>query len=351
MTTATPDTIKMPAGSLTEEVEAEILQLVLEAVYGQEYKVTEHQLEALLAASNYLQVGCVQSACCAYLREELQDDNCWQTLATAAHFGCEELCKQTLTYSQKRASKTHKALQALPKDTLVNVLQSKFGSESDAIQVALTWAATEVNSQLEHLSEVLAAMRLTCSTWAVSEVKRADEANVQHDALIASRCVALQLETMGALAAIGSNNLANQDAFHEAHGIPALVGQSSIIEAGGIPALVYTLINGSSAAQLQACALLIDLCEDVAETAGGISSIPAMQPPPHAGLPQDMQAAEAVPDECRTGNAANQDAIREAGAVAALLQLLLQDIPAVQPNTDKPLRVIINDMQTEPAAK
>ncbi|KAK9810428.1 hypothetical protein WJX72_010544 [[Myrmecia] bisecta] len=95
MTPATPDTIKMPAGSFTD------------------------------------------SACCSHLREEIQDNNCWQTLATAAHFGCEELCKQTLTYIQIRPSETHTSLPALPKDTLVNVLQSKavdFGSESDAIQ-------------------------------------------------------------------------------------------------------------------------------------------------------------------------------------------------------------------------
>ncbi|KAK9812895.1 hypothetical protein WJX72_005384 [[Myrmecia] bisecta] len=113
------------------EVEADSLQLVLQAVYGLEYEINQDNVEALLASSNYLAVDSVHSSCCDMAFIHRPPRGAWV------------LRMQT-------------ALQALPKGMLLDVLHSKaadFGSESDAFQVVLTWVANGDASRLEDLLE------------------------------------------------------------------------------------------------------------------------------------------------------------------------------------------------------
>ncbi|KAK9812664.1 hypothetical protein WJX72_001531 [[Myrmecia] bisecta] len=132
------------------EVDADILQLILQAIHGLEYEIDQDNVEALLAASNYLAINSVQSSCCDYLKLNMQDHDCWRTLCVAAHLGCEALCKHMMAFIHRPPRgawvlRMQTALQALPKGMLLDVLCSKavdFGSESRAFQVVLTWVAT-----------------------------------------------------------------------------------------------------------------------------------------------------------------------------------------------------------------
>ncbi|KAK9813302.1 hypothetical protein WJX72_012150 [[Myrmecia] bisecta] len=147
------------------EVDADILQLILQAVYGLEYEIKQDNVEALLAASTYLAIDSVQSSCCDYLKLNMQDHDCWRTLCVAARLGCEALCKHTMAFIQRPPQgawvlRMQTALQALPTGMLLDVLHSNaldFGSECNAFQVVLTWVATGDASRLEDLLETRAS--------------------------------------------------------------------------------------------------------------------------------------------------------------------------------------------------
>ncbi|KAK9810527.1 hypothetical protein WJX72_012233 [[Myrmecia] bisecta] len=162
------------------DVDANTLRLILQGIYGQYYRVTDQNVEALLAASNYLEVSCVLDACCMYLRRKLKHQTCWRTLALATHYGCGTLCGHAVEYIHSQFMKlmdAPAALQALPKEMLLDVLQSPavvFSSDHIIFQVVLTWVAGEAASRVADLPELLAAVRLAAfQHWSVCCAKRA----------------------------------------------------------------------------------------------------------------------------------------------------------------------------------
>ncbi|KAK9817893.1 hypothetical protein WJX72_003862 [[Myrmecia] bisecta] len=149
-------------------VDGDSLRCILRAVYGQQIEVTDNNVEGLLAASNYLEISCVQRACCRHLQRHLGPSSCWSTLAAAAHFGCEELCVHVMTYirahfEELMASSARLGLQVLPKAVLLELLHSEAletGSETEVFQAVLTWVAGDPACRSANLPELLAAVRL-----------------------------------------------------------------------------------------------------------------------------------------------------------------------------------------------
>ncbi|KAK9804727.1 hypothetical protein WJX72_002315 [[Myrmecia] bisecta] len=149
------------------------LQLILNAVYGQAYQIDDENANALLVASNYLEVPSVQTACCKHLRQQIACDTCWTTLATAVRFGCDTLCADAMEYirrmfEQQGALPNHTALHALSKDVMLELLHSpalQFGSEAELFQAVLIWIAGDAAARLADLPELLTAVRPPGGLW------------------------------------------------------------------------------------------------------------------------------------------------------------------------------------------
>ncbi|KAK9810251.1 hypothetical protein WJX72_007330 [[Myrmecia] bisecta] len=144
---------------------ASSLRVLLQAIYGLPYQITEHNVDALLAGSNCLEIGCVQTACCKHLQQRLQADTCWTTLATAMRFSCEALRDEVVAYIHANfealmAFPEQAGLHQLPRPALLDILQSigDCRHEQATIQVLLTWLAGDAIGRLADLPELLAAV-------------------------------------------------------------------------------------------------------------------------------------------------------------------------------------------------
>ncbi|KAK9818182.1 hypothetical protein WJX72_008338 [[Myrmecia] bisecta] len=207
----------------------------------QAYQINDENVEAVLVASNYLEVQSVQTACCKHLQCRIACDTCWTTLATAVRFGCDPLCADAMEYIQRMFEQQdtlpdHTALQALSKDVMLELLHSpalQFGSECELFQAVLIWIAGDAAARLADLSALLTAVRPPVSK----------DADCREDIKTAGGVAALlgQLRddsmdlrdnAAGALGSLSARSSDVQDAIREAGGIPAVSGGPARARAG-----------------------------------------------------------------------------------------------------------------------
>ncbi|KAK9806948.1 hypothetical protein WJX72_008357 [[Myrmecia] bisecta] len=320
---------KTPEGLLILEVvdiDSGTLQLILQAIYGQPYEVTEDNVDALLAASNFLEVACVQAACCMHLQRKLSLTTCWRTLAAAVRFCCEALCEEAMTFIQLRfaelmAPPAQSLLQALPKHILLDLLHSPAitFNEPAFFQVALTWVAGNDKERLPHLPEVLAAVRLSTgankprktSAWAISASDQAVQDAMREAGAIPALVHLLQHGRSEHVADVTSmlwEAIVNNDA-----------SKAALVETGGLAPLVYQLQAAADscihANALHTLCVINPANKEAIVAAGGV---PVLLELLNEAPKVQSSAADCLGGLCYGGHAASQAAAQEAGAVTGL---------------------------------
>ncbi|CAL8462207.1 g1738 [Coccomyxa elongata] len=165
--------ITRPAGSemeiQLEAIDAESLAAILASIYHGEVSVEEGNVEALLLASNYLDVAPVKAACCQFLKATLKASSCLHTLALAALYDCQELSADTLTFVKGHfvevmCGEGKAGLGELPEDVLRDLLQSEeleTQSEMQVLEAILTWWEADPDARSAELPNLLSTIRLS----------------------------------------------------------------------------------------------------------------------------------------------------------------------------------------------
>ncbi|KAK9906356.1 hypothetical protein WJX75_000482 [Coccomyxa subellipsoidea] len=154
-----------------EAVDAESLACILTSIYHGSVNVGNSNVEALLLASNYLDVAPVKAACCQFLKANLRASSCLHTLALAAMYDCQDLSSDTMTFVKGHfvevmSGEGKVGLQELPEDVLRDLLQSEeleTQSEMQVLEAILIWWEADPDVRSTELPNLLSTIRLSPS--------------------------------------------------------------------------------------------------------------------------------------------------------------------------------------------
>lgn len=125
------------------DLEALVLDDVLEFVYTAEVTVSESNVADLLAAADFLQLSSLQSLCCQFLRAHLEPSSCVGIYLSAAARNCPELAQTARRFALEhfRHVAREDEFQQLPFAELRALLQSPLlntSGEGELLEVALS---------------------------------------------------------------------------------------------------------------------------------------------------------------------------------------------------------------------
>ncbi|CAD6199594.1 unnamed protein product [Caenorhabditis auriculariae] len=151
------------------EVDPQTMESIVGFCYTGELEITELNVQNILAAACLLQLSEVQTACCEYLKKQLDPSNCLGIRAFADTLACRELMSSADNYTLKNFSSvvgTEEFLM-LPVDLLMEIIASdklNATSEEMVFSAVMQWVRADMASRKKYLSELLQHVRLPLCT-------------------------------------------------------------------------------------------------------------------------------------------------------------------------------------------
>ncbi|KAL3148447.1 hypothetical protein ABBQ38_15519 [Trebouxia sp. C0009 RCD-2024] len=141
-------------------VDSNSVELVLQAIYYEEFVVEEKNVEQLLSAASYLQIDSVLDSCSEFLAHQgCCPELCIWTMTLAEHYSLKEIFHTALTVA---ASTPYELLQgrhrqdimALSKDSLQSLLHTTYFRGVQIFQAVLLWADADPAARGMHVKQL-----------------------------------------------------------------------------------------------------------------------------------------------------------------------------------------------------
>lgn len=212
------------------EISGHSLQLLLQAVYQQDFQLTEERVEHLLPAAAYLQVEMVLLACTQFLKQNCCSASCIWTMVLAERYGLQDVFQEALAaaasspvHMSSRNQQQHFVM--LTRESLLALLGTTWLHDIASYKAILLWADADPADRSEHIpgmcDEVFKSSYVQCPFKELSQLQCADEVR---QALL--KWVKRQQHTIGARA---DDSTCTRDPLTMHHSS----GSSQLLIAGG----------------------------------------------------------------------------------------------------------------------
>ncbi|DBA92825.1 hypothetical protein WJX77_008376 [Trebouxia sp. C0004] len=154
---------KDDCGSYTihlNQIDSHSLKLVMQAIYQQDFQITEAVLEHLLMAASYLQIEAVITACAQFLlRKGCCSDLCIWTMMLAERYCLKEVFQSALATAAATPSKLlhgrhQEDIAALTKASMLALLDAAFRHDIETFKAVLLWADADPATRALHMPEL-----------------------------------------------------------------------------------------------------------------------------------------------------------------------------------------------------
>uniref|UniRef100_A0A0P4WN36 Kelch-like protein diablo n=3 Tax=Scylla olivacea TaxID=85551 RepID=A0A0P4WN36_SCYOL len=146
-------------------VEAGMVALLLDYAYTSTFTITEANVQALLSASNLLEVVAVRDACCRFLERHIDATNCVGIHCFAEAHACHDLSKKAKAYTLRNFTQvmTGEEWLSLPIEKVVEILSSdelEVEREEYVYDAATTWLHHSYATRSSIFPKILECVRL-----------------------------------------------------------------------------------------------------------------------------------------------------------------------------------------------
>ena len=151
------------------DIEANVMELLVNYAYTSEIIINRQNVQALLSASNLLEILPVKEACCSYLEQNMDETNCIGIHCFAEAHACTDLQKKSKQYILEHfipVSLQEEYLQ-LTMDKLTEFLKDDelcVSSEEQAFHSAMRWLDYSTDTRKVNFDKVLEHIRLPLMT-------------------------------------------------------------------------------------------------------------------------------------------------------------------------------------------
>ncbi|DBA66470.1 TPA: hypothetical protein ACH3X2_14338 [Trebouxia sp. C0005] len=143
-----------------DQVDSHSLNLVMQAIYQQDFQVTEAVLEQLLMAASYLQIESIITACAQFLLGKgCCSDLCIWTMMLAERYSLKEVFQSALATTAATPTKLlhgrhTEDIAALTKDSLLALLDAAFRHDIETFKAVLLWADADPATRAPHIPQL-----------------------------------------------------------------------------------------------------------------------------------------------------------------------------------------------------
>lgn len=152
-----------------EEIEPPTLEALIEFCYTGAIAIDDSNVQDILPAACLLQIHEVQTACCDYLKKQLDPSNCLGIRAFADTHSCKELLSSADEFALKNFSRVigKEEFQMLTVESLTTIIKSdklNAASEELVFSAVIQWVRHDISKRKTHLSMLLSHVRLPLCT-------------------------------------------------------------------------------------------------------------------------------------------------------------------------------------------
>ncbi|KAF1770442.1 hypothetical protein GCK72_002261 [Caenorhabditis remanei] len=152
-----------------EEIEPPTLEALVEFCYTGSISIDDSNVQDILPAAGLLQLHEVQSACCEYLKRQLDPSNCLGIRAFADTHSCKELLSSADEFALKNFSSVigKEEFLLLTVESLTTIIRSdklNAASEELVFSAVIQWVRHDIPKRKCHLSMLLSHVRLPLCT-------------------------------------------------------------------------------------------------------------------------------------------------------------------------------------------
>ncbi|KAM4522601.1 kelch-like protein 29 isoform 2-T2 [Odontesthes bonariensis] len=146
-------------------ISADVLELLLEFVYTGSLVIDSANAKTLLEAANKFQFNTFCKVCVSFLEKQLTAANCLGVLAMAEAMTCTELHNMAKAFALQNFPEVagQEEILSVSKEDLVSYLSNdslNTKAEELVYETVIKWIKQDPNSRVQHLSELLAVVRL-----------------------------------------------------------------------------------------------------------------------------------------------------------------------------------------------
>ncbi|XP_042075023.1 kelch-like protein 29 isoform X3 [Haplochromis burtoni] len=146
-------------------ISADVLELLLEFVYTGSLVIDSANAKTLLEAANKFQFNTFCKVCVSFLEKQLTAANCLGVLAMAEAMSCTELHNMAKAFALQNFPEVagQEEILSVSKDDLIAYLSNdslNTKAEELVYETVIKWIKQDPNSRVQHLSELLAVVRL-----------------------------------------------------------------------------------------------------------------------------------------------------------------------------------------------
>eukprot|EP00062_Callorhinchus_milii_P016590 gi/632968046/ref/XP_007900314.1/ PREDICTED: kelch-like protein 21 [Callorhinchus milii] len=147
------------------QVSAEVLGLLVDFSYSGRLTVTEENVEVLLKAADLFQFHSVKEACCSYLQQRLDVDNCLEMQEFAEAYACRGLAEDTKRFILRHIVELSReeGFESLPRERITEYVSDDrlhVDKEETAYQIALRWVKADLKHRQRFWPELFQRVRL-----------------------------------------------------------------------------------------------------------------------------------------------------------------------------------------------
>ncbi|XP_078145872.1 kelch-like protein 29 [Centroberyx gerrardi] len=146
-------------------INADVLELLLEFVYTGSLVIDSANAKTLLEAANKFQFNTFCKVCVSFLEKQLTAANCLGVLAMAEAMSCTELHNMAKAFALQNFPEVagQEEIMSVSKEDLVAYLSNdslNTKAEELVYETAIKWIKQDPNTRVQHVSELLAVVRL-----------------------------------------------------------------------------------------------------------------------------------------------------------------------------------------------
>ena len=158
------------------EIEPAALRELIEFAYSATLTICEDNIQSLLTAANLLQITTVIDACCKFLQDRIDAENCLGLISFADMHGFKTLYEKSWRYALENFRKVTKFEEFLtaPTSLLTNLIKSeqlRVKSEDEVLDCVLKWYKHDELSRINDLTSILQHVKLPLIPWEVISEK------------------------------------------------------------------------------------------------------------------------------------------------------------------------------------
>ncbi len=167
-------------------VDAGALKSLLDFAYSSSLVICEENVQAVLTASNLLQITSVVEACCEFLVAQIDVDNCLGIAAFAEMLSCSQLYQISWRFALDNFNEVRRTEEYLstPASVLIELVKSenlRIHSEEEVLESVMHWYRHDQQARLKDMPKLLRHVKLPLIPWStLSDTLLTDHALSAH---------------------------------------------------------------------------------------------------------------------------------------------------------------------------